>query len=168
VAEVRLVQAYGPTWQRRALASSSAHHVIVSPTGRARASRVPTPGWQCLGPLPDRATAVAAAAALLAVPDHLHEACHGDPIDGTGNAPDAVALALARRRADALAELHRHDRRVRLTRSVSGVVVDHGVELRVVDGLLADPTLPPRPHDQHEIELLDELLLVAAALDHRS
>lgn len=153
VAEVRLVQAHGPAWQRRALASATAHHVIVSPAGRARAARVATPGWQSLGPLPDRATAVAAAAALAETPDHVDDA------------QDAVTLALARRRAEALAELHRHDLRVRSTRAVTGVIVDHGVELRVVDGLLHDPSLPSRPPDQPEIELLDELLLVAAALE---
>ena len=153
VAEVRLVQQHGPTWQRRELASHHAHHVLVSPTGRAGVGRAAKPGWQCLGPLADRASAVAAAAALTAR--------HDEPAVGD----DPVANAVARRRAEALAELHRRHERTQWVRSWSGTLDDDGHPVDVVGGLVDHPGLPTRPEGQPEVELLDELLLVDASLD---
>jgi DNA polymerase-3 subunit epsilon len=155
VAELRLVRTVGPTWQRRELAAHRAQHVLVSPTGRATVGRVPKPGWRCLGPMPDRATALAAAAGVAA----------GGASSGAPEPLDAVAAALDRRHAMALADLHHRHERLEAVRTFTGTIDDDGVDLAVVGGLLDHPSLPV-DEGTSAIDRLDEHLAVAAAIEH--
>ena len=167
VAVVRLVQQHGPAWQRRELASQRAHFVLVSPAGGTAVGRTPRPGWRSLGPMPDRATARAAATARAEhTVEHTADQTAFGVTDGDAAATDDPVLrALARRRAEALADLDRHHRRLDRVRGWTGRLVDDGIELTVVDGVLDHPSIPARSGLAGELDLHDERLLVADALE---
>lgn len=167
VARERLLHQHRPRLQRKHTVGDHAAYVDVRTTAtgwRARAVRVPTTGAVTLGPVPTRAEATAAAAAL----DRL--AARGTSIDdllgsielgrvpsallddetGNGTCDDPVARAIARRDLDAL---------TRLVQMHTSLALARRAALHDEPGMPAPPAPLPHAHEPVPLDLLSELLL---------